>query len=171
MSDKRAPTPIIDAPSLDELLQAGRAVAGHRPWPRAVVDADTWTLAAECLTQGSVTLLGLWGEATAVNMALLDEPGAAVGVLSLPCPDGQFPSVAELHAPAIRFERAIQDLFGLKAIGLPDARPWLDHGRWGFRHPLGNSERVAGGTRGDPGACEADEGTGFGEVDVAQCGE
>ncbi len=145
MSETRTPTPVIDAPSLGELLHAGRAVAGHRPWPRAVVDADAWMLAAECLTQGSVTLLGLWGEADAVHMALLDEPGAAIGVLSLACPDGQFPSVAELHAPAVRLERAIQDLFGLKAAGLPDARPWLDHGRWGLRHPLGDSGRITDG--------------------------
>ncbi|HEY5559415.1 MAG TPA: NADH-quinone oxidoreductase subunit C [Steroidobacteraceae bacterium] len=141
MSEIRTPTPVIDAPSLGELLQAGRGVVKHRPWPRAVVDSDTWILAAECLTQGSVSLLGFWGEADAVHMALLDEPGAAIGVLSLACPDGQFPSVAELHAPAIRLERSVQDLFGLQAIGLPDARPWLDHGRWGFRHPLGNAER------------------------------
>src|SRR5512134_2550011 len=93
MSETRTSTPVIDAPSLGELLQAGHSVAAHRPWPRAVVDADTWILAAECLTQGSVTLLGLWGEADAVHMALLDEPGAAIGVLSLGCPDGQFPSV------------------------------------------------------------------------------
>ena len=145
MSEMRTPTPVIDAPSLGELLQAGRGVAEHRPWPRAVVDTDTWTLAAECLTQGGVTLLGLWGEADFVHMALFDEPGGAIGVLSLACPDRQFPSVGELHAPAIRLERAIQDLFGQEAIGLPDARPWFDHGRWGFRHPLGNAERIAPG--------------------------
>ena len=136
MSETRTPTPVIDAPSLGELLQAGQGVAAHRPWPRAVVDADTWTLAAECLTQGGVTLLGLWGEADAVHMALLDEPGAAIGVLSLACPDGRVPSLAKFHAPAIRLERAIQDLFGLGLVGLPDGRPWLDHGRWGVRSPM-----------------------------------
>jgi Ni,Fe-hydrogenase III large subunit len=144
MSGTRTPTPVLDAPGLGELLAAGRTVPGHRPWPRAVVDVDVWSLAAECLAQGSITLLGLWGEADAVHMALLDEPGAAVGVLSLASPDGKFPSVGELHAPAIRPERAIQDLFGLQAAGLPDTRPWLDHGRWGFRRPLGNAERAAG---------------------------
>jgi len=145
MSETRTPTPVIDAPSLGELLQSGRSAAEHRPWPRTVVDADTWTLAAECLTQGSITLLGLWGEADAVHLALVDEQDSTIGVLSLPCPDGQFPSVAEVHAPAIRLERTIQDLFGLKAIGLPDARPWLDHGRWQNRHPLGNAERISVG--------------------------
>jgi Ni,Fe-hydrogenase III large subunit len=143
MSDMRAPTPVLDAPSLGELLQAGRSVAGHRPWPRAIVDADAWALAAGCLTQGGITLLGLWGESEDVHMALLDESGAAIGVLSLPCPDRRFPSVGEMHAPAVRLERTIQDLFGLDAIGSPDTRPWLDHGRWGLCHPLANDGRIA----------------------------
>ena len=30
--------------------------------------------------------------------------------------------------PAIRLERAARDLYGLDPIGLPDTRPWLDHG-------------------------------------------
>jgi Ni,Fe-hydrogenase III large subunit len=38
--------------------------------------------------------------------------------------------VSACHAPAIRLERAIVDLFGLSPEGLPDTRPWLDHGRW-----------------------------------------
>ena len=41
------------------------------------------------------------------------------------------------HPPALRLERAICDLFGLEAVGAPDARPWLDHGVWDRRHPLG----------------------------------
>ncbi|MGA7545687.1 MAG: hydrogenase expression protein HypE, partial [Methyloceanibacter sp.] len=40
-----------------------------------------------------------------------------------------------------RLERATRDLFGLKAAGLPDTRPWLDHGVWGVRHPLGSHRR------------------------------
>ena len=58
-------------------------------------------------------------------------------MLSLECPDGRFPSLAQFHAPALRLERTIQDLFGLIAENLPDPRPWLDHGRWGVSHPLG----------------------------------
>ncbi|HYS46493.1 MAG TPA: nickel-dependent hydrogenase large subunit, partial [Rhizomicrobium sp.] len=34
-------------------------------------------------------------------------------------------------------ERTIHDLFGLEPRNAPDLRPWLDHGRWGLRHPLG----------------------------------
>lgn len=137
MSAPRVPTPVIDAPSLDELLAAGKSAAGHRPWPRSIVDADTWSLAAECLSQGGVTMLGLWGDAQAVHLSLLEEPDGGIGVLSLECADGRFPSVGEFHAPAIRLERAIADLFGLEPSAAPDSRPWLDHGRWGLCHPLG----------------------------------
>jgi Ni,Fe-hydrogenase III large subunit len=63
-------------------------------------------------------------------------------VVSLRCGDGRFPSVARWHAPADRLERAICDLYGLAAEGAPDIRPWLDHGRWGVRHPLGQSRQV-----------------------------
>src|SRR5207237_6399446 len=35
-----------------------------------------------------------------------------------------------------------RDLFGLEPIGLPDTRPWLDHGRWDVTHPLGNGGTV-----------------------------
>jgi Ni,Fe-hydrogenase III large subunit len=140
MSDDR--TPIADAPTLEELLRGGRAVAGHRPWPRVEVDSDGWILAAECLAQGGVTLLGLWGEADRAHLALLEEPTGAVGVLSLASPERAYPSISELHAPAIRLERALRDLCGLDAEGAPDARPWLDHGRWGTRHPLGASARA-----------------------------
>src|SRR6202043_2291623 len=28
-------------------------------------------------------------------------------------------------------------LYGLQPDGLPDRRPWLDHGRWNLQHPLG----------------------------------
>ena len=34
------------------------------------------------------------------------------------------------YPPAGRLERTIHDLYGLRARGTPDHRPWLDHGRW-----------------------------------------
>ena len=64
----------------------------------------------------------------------------------LECPEGSFPSVGLRHPPAIRLERAIRDLFGHDAIGLPDTRPWLDHGRWGIAHPLGARHDTTAGS-------------------------
>jgi Ni,Fe-hydrogenase III large subunit len=106
----------------------GRAVAEHRPWPRLVVTEETWSRTAERLGRGTLSLLGLWGEADCVHMAVADaSDAAAIRVITLACPDGSYPSVARQHAPAMRLERAAADLFGLRPEGLPDARPWLDH--------------------------------------------
>ena len=82
-------------------------------------------------------LLGLWGDADAVHMALLNEEPFDIGVVTIESKDGTFPSVGAVHPPAIRLERTIRDLYGLEPMGLPDQRPWLDHGRWGVKHPLG----------------------------------
>jgi Ni,Fe-hydrogenase III large subunit/NADH:ubiquinone oxidoreductase subunit 2 (subunit N) len=112
----------------------GSRVTVHRPWPRLVVNEDGWRSATDALATGRLTLLGLWGDAGAVHMAVLEE--REVAVVTLECPSGHFPSVAARHAPAIRLERALQDLFGLEPVGLPDPRPWLDLGFWDVRHPL-----------------------------------
>jgi Ni,Fe-hydrogenase III large subunit len=134
--------------TLMEFIREGRPVAQHRPWPRAMVDAAAWNGAAVQLADGLWTLLDLWGEAACVHMALLDNGDGDIGVISLECPEGRYPAVGQLHAPALRLERAIQDLFGLEASALPDARPWLDHDRWGVRHPLGaRAEAPAAGAR------------------------
>ena len=135
-------------PTLIQLVRTGRPVKKHGPWPHAIVDNSAWSDAAIQLADGLWTLLGLWGEAACVHMALLDNGDGDIGVISLECPEGRYPAVGQLHAPALRLERAIQDLFGLEASALPDARPWLDHDRWGVRHPLGaRAEAPAAGAR------------------------
>jgi Ni,Fe-hydrogenase III large subunit len=102
------------------------------------VEAETWTQAAELLRGGALVLLGLWGEPHTVHMAVADasDPSQIIA-LSLASPDGRYPSVGRVHPPAIRLERATRDLFQLMPNGLPDTRPWLDHGRWGVVAPLG----------------------------------
>ena len=123
-------------PSLIDLMLEGRKVPQHGPWPRAVVDASVWTFAANELAHGRWSLLGLWGEATAVHMAIMDRDTADIAVASLDCPDRTYPSVGKLHPPALRLERTVNDLFGVSPQGLPDSRPWLDHNNWGVRFPL-----------------------------------
>lgn len=121
---------------LNDFLRRGTPVGASRPWPRVMVDAEAWLAAGESLAQGELSLLGLWGEPGVVHLALL-ESGVPPAMLSLACPDGSFPSVARHHAPADRLERAIADIVGLRATRAPDARPWLDHGRWMVKAPLG----------------------------------
>ena len=54
-----------------------------------------------------------------------------------PAPTSASPRWLRPHTPALRLERTIRDLYGLEPEGSPDPRPWLDHGRWGVRQPLG----------------------------------
>ena len=124
-------------PALIDFVQTGRRVDHHVPWGRTVVQPKSWNLAVEQLAEGRWSLLGLWGEPGSVHMALLDASARDIGVVSLKCLDGRYPSVGLLHPPALRLERAAVDLFGLQPQGLPDPRPWLDHGQWGTSHPSG----------------------------------
>src|SRR6266571_2988587 len=128
-------TEATQAPTkLRDVIRAGQPVDNHAPWPRAVVNHEGWRRAAGSLAEGQWTLLGLWAEREQVHMALND--GGDLGVLSLVCEDKRFPSVGQLHLPAMRLERAIRDLWGLVPDGLADARPWLDHGKWTLPHDL-----------------------------------
>ncbi len=109
----------------------------HRPWPRVGVGAEGWQAAIDLLVVGEASLLGLWGDKATVHLALLAERFDDIVVVSFECTGGEYPSVSMQHPPALRLERAIRDLFGLEAVGAPDARPWLNHGVWDRRHPLG----------------------------------
>jgi Ni,Fe-hydrogenase III large subunit len=122
---------------IGDLMRRGRLVPHHRPWPRAVVSPETWREATALVGTPGWSLLGLWGDRAEVHMALLHETSGEIGIASLDCPGGTFPSVARTHPPALRLEASIRDLFGLQAEGTPEARPWLDHGCWGLSHPLG----------------------------------
>src|SRR5260370_2822681 len=125
-------------PSLTDLMLRGREVQQHSRWSRAKVDASVWKFAAGELAQGRWSLLGLWGEPTTVHLAIMDEHTAEIAIASLDCPDRSYPSVGVHHPPALRLERAVNDLFRLSAGGLPDTRPWLDHNCWGVHFPLGD---------------------------------
>ncbi|MGA7993694.1 MAG: NADH-quinone oxidoreductase subunit C [Bradyrhizobium sp.] len=123
-------------PSLIDRILEGREIRQRNPWPRAEVGAHLWRFVVNELAQGRLGLLGLWGEPSTVHMAIMDGDTAEIAIVSLDCPNRVYPSVGAHHPPALRPERAIHDLFGLKAEGLPDSRPWLDHGKWGVRFPL-----------------------------------
>ncbi|HAS53899.1 MAG TPA: hypothetical protein DCS42_07090 [Nitrospiraceae bacterium] len=49
---------------------------------------------------------------------------------SAPVDDPTFPSLTKKFAAAFRFERQIQSLMGVTAIGNPDSRPWIKHEDW-----------------------------------------
>jgi Ni,Fe-hydrogenase III large subunit len=125
--------------------------------------AETWRAAARRLAEGEATLVSLWGDESRMRLSLREADGA-VAVLDFACDDGAFPSVAAIHAPAGRLERAACDLFGFTAIDAPDPRRWLDHGRWPVRHPLGRP--VAHDGAADAYAFLGAEGAGLHQIPV-----
>jgi Ni,Fe-hydrogenase III large subunit len=107
------------------------------PFPATPVSRQGWLALAHALAAGHFTLMSLWGEAGALCMALHDPAARRCAVARLPEVTDAFPSVGLHHAAAQRLERAAADLFGVTPEEAADARPWLDHGRWEFIHPLG----------------------------------
>ncbi len=124
---------------LAKVLDTAGRLDLQKPWPRHEVDAAGWSAATEALAAGEAVLSGLWSDGASVMMALVSgtEPVDGVLLVSLPCPDKHFPSVAARHRPAVRLERTLVELHGLTATGAADNRPWLDHNRWGVSQPLG----------------------------------
>ncbi|MBU6297339.1 MAG: hydrogenase expression protein HypE [Alphaproteobacteria bacterium] len=112
-------------------------------WQRTPVSEDLWNLVGKQLADGAWTLVAHWGEPAMVHAALREPATGMTAVLSLDAAGGLFPSLGRHALPARRPERTIRDLVGLEPEGAPDPRPWLDHGCWGLRHPLG--DRLAGG--------------------------
>jgi Ni,Fe-hydrogenase III large subunit len=127
------------------------AVPHHRPWPRHAVDPESWPGVGLALSDGQADLLGLWADTDHVHIALRTAELQTPVVLSTEVRNGTFPSIGRDHAPAIRLERAIHDLFGHAPLAIPDRRSWLDHGQWGMRAPLNGAPAVG---RRDPAAYE-----------------
>jgi len=136
---------MIDTGLLDFLTQMAAPRPQHRPWPRFVLTPQGWKILTERLAAADWSLLGLWGEEGQVHAALRDEAEGAIAVVSLPTPDGRFPSLAAVRPGARRLERAVRDLTGQVAEGLDDTRPWLDHGRWPVTAPLADRPGKGGG--------------------------
>ncbi len=119
------------------MLAGFSPVAGHRPWPRYVVDAETWSGLGRALGAGRGDLLGLWADAAQVHLALRADGLSSPCVVSFERKFGAFPSIGRHHPPAVRLERALRDVHGCEPADAADRRPWLDHGQWGVTAPLG----------------------------------
>jgi Ni,Fe-hydrogenase III large subunit len=123
-------------------------VSAHRGYPRRRAPRDGWRALGEALLERSLALLGLWGDRSEVHAAVYDQRSRELAVLSHEVAERRAPSLGVFHPAAIRLERAIQDLFGIELVALPDRRPWLDHGRWPVGTPLagtsGPTRAVAG---------------------------
>jgi Ni,Fe-hydrogenase III large subunit len=121
-----------------DFLSVGREVAGHKPWPRFQLDLPGWRSFEDRLSAADWVLLAEWAEPNEVHALFRDDETGDLAVVSHPCVNQRFVGLGKRRPGAIRLERAIHDLYGLAAQGMADQRAWLDHGRWGVKHPLGN---------------------------------
>ncbi|HQR19699.1 MAG TPA: NADH-quinone oxidoreductase subunit C [Burkholderiaceae bacterium] len=107
--------------------------------PVAVATADStqWSVAAQTFAQAGDRLVALWGsdrrdigEGFVVHAAYgLND---ALACVRLPlCGDApEYPDISAHFPAALRMQRAVFDLLGLRARGAADSRPWLRHGAW-----------------------------------------
>jgi Ni,Fe-hydrogenase III large subunit len=126
MNDAAYPATYAGAIALPDAMET----EGPDGYARIEAEDALWTGLARGCAAGWHDLSALWFDNGRMHMALSDAHRGKRTVVSLAAPDGAYPSVGQHHAPAMRLERAMRDLYGTNPCGLPDPRPWLDHGVW-----------------------------------------
>jgi Ni,Fe-hydrogenase III large subunit len=110
----------------------GRA-AGSDGFIRFEAGDDLWTGLAKGCAAGRQDLGALWFDDGRMRMALWNGEDRQAAIVSIAARNGVYPAIAARHAPALRLERAMRDLYDINPLGLPDSRAWLDHGVWPSR--------------------------------------
>lgn len=108
------------------------------------VDRDAWSAIARTVAEQGGRLVSMWGierQPPAGGIAACTAFAVLEGLVWLELPlDGacaSFPDLAPLFPCAVRLQRAMADLSGMRAEASHDQRPWLDHGLWSSgRAPL-----------------------------------
>lgn len=110
---------------------------------RATLDREQWLPVARAMHGDGARLLALWGSerrrdpaTLEIMAAYLDAEGLRVTELEVPAQIAEIPGIAEVYPAALRMERTLHDLLGVRVTN-GDLRPWLRHASWppGF-YPL-----------------------------------
>jgi Ni,Fe-hydrogenase III large subunit/Ni,Fe-hydrogenase III component G len=117
-------------------------VPGAIPVWRGRVDAHQWRTACQQVREKGGRLVALWGsdstdrgQAFAVHAALTVRSGLLI--ITLAVDGGGFPEVSGIFPAANRMQRAVHDLFGIRAEHAADTRKWLRHAAWqAHEYPL-----------------------------------
>nr|WP_294547881.1 NADH-quinone oxidoreductase subunit C [uncultured Rhodopila sp.] len=117
------------------IIETVRAEA-CKPWLRHDLSTADWADTARAAAAECRVLLAHWADADRVYALFLDpEAGAALPV-STAVEGGAYPALSPVLPDAALYERMIHDLFGHKAHGAVNLRPWLDHGAWPCAWPM-----------------------------------
>ena len=130
--------------SIGDFDMAFDTLDGAFPVRVAQADAAIWrTLCVHVAASGG-RLVALWGsqrpgsqqqnaaDAYAMHAALVT--GGEFAVVTLPLEGTEYPDISDLFPVAIRMQRAVHDLLGLRATGAADQRKWLRHAAWPAEH-------------------------------------
>lgn len=104
----------------------------------AQVDAAAWLRVAAEVDASGGRLISIWGaESRDGTLAISAAYAVDDGLLWVRLPLGnassgtvEYPDLSALFPCAVRMQRAVRDLTGLRACGAADVRPWLNHGNW-----------------------------------------
>jgi Ni,Fe-hydrogenase III large subunit len=107
-----------------------------RPWPRHTLPLSDWEALIPALHVDTLRLLALWADTVQVHALFLDEVELAVLPVSVNVEAGIYPALSPARPVAQWFERLVHDLWGHRASGGTDLRPWIDHGFWPQSAPL-----------------------------------
>jgi len=112
-----------------------KPLPGAMPVWHGRVDAQQWRTACQQVRDKGGRLVALWGadnsdrgEGDAVHAALTVQSGLLV--ITLPLAGESFPDISDIFPSANRMQRAVCDLFGVRAEGAADQRKWLRHAAW-----------------------------------------
>ncbi len=129
-------TVIASAESAVEIIDLGKLEPCH-PWPRRLLTTASWrVLSATLLNTQYPELLAMWADTITVHALFREIVPDRFLIASVRVEDGHYPALSPARPAAAWFERAISDLYGHRAEGGRDGRPWLDHGKWGATAPL-----------------------------------
>ena len=134
--------------SAAELIRAAHTEACH-PFARHVLDEAAWTRLGGALdADPACELLAMWADT--VRIHAIFRSGDEILPASVAVRGGHYPALSPYRPAAAWFERMIADLWGHRAEGGRDARPWLDHGKWLQTIPLSPKPEPRGGAADTP---------------------
>jgi Ni,Fe-hydrogenase III large subunit/Ni,Fe-hydrogenase III component G len=110
---------------------------GDTPLCMGDVTADDWLRIAKAVRDDDGILVSLWGsdKRTSTDPYVVSAAyciGAGLLWLRLPLVNDQtgYPDLSNIYPAAVRMQRALFDLLGIRAEGAEDTRRWINHGRW-----------------------------------------
>ncbi|HET9146458.1 MAG TPA: Ni Fe-hydrogenase III large subunit [Acetobacteraceae bacterium] len=115
--------------NLKSILGAA-SVEPAAPFPLHALPPQDW---ARLAAEGPLPVVALWADRGRIY-ALLGDDASPLAVAS-PLVDGAYAAMSPARPEAAWFERLAHDLQGVAAIGAPDERPAVDHGRGGNGSP------------------------------------